>query len=129
MQDKNILIKNWLLKSDEAFEDAKKSINLDMLSTAQSRLYYAIFYAVSSLAQKNDFATSKHSQLLGWFNREYVKKQLISADIAEIYKTTFEFRHKSDYTFTFKPNKQYLLEDLKKAEEFIKVIKELLQIG
>lgn len=44
-----------------------------MLSTALNRLYYAIFYAVAALAQKFNFITSKHSQLLGWFNREFIK--------------------------------------------------------
>ena len=52
MQDENkILLGNWLNKSDTALDDTKKNIEINSLETAQNRLYYAIFYAVSALAK------------------------------------------------------------------------------
>jgi uncharacterized protein (UPF0332 family) len=126
MLDKEILVNNWLFKSDEALKDAKKNLELDMLSNAQNRLYYAVFYAICALGQKNGFITSKHGQLLGWFNREYLKSNLVDRNTARIYKKSFEFRQKSDYTTAFKPDKQVLTEDVEKAEIFIKIIRQLI---
>ena len=59
-----ILVKNWLKKSVTALKDTKKNIEIKSYETAQNRLYYAIFYAVSALAKSENFITSKHSQII-----------------------------------------------------------------
>ena len=123
MQDKTILINNWLEKAKEVLKSTEKNIKINELYTAQNRLYYAVFYAVSALAQKNNFATSKHSQLKGWFNREFVKTEKINSEYGELYFDLFEARQKSDYTFNFKPNKENLISDLGKVKEFIEIIR------
>lgn len=61
-QDNVILINSWLNKSSEALNDLKKSIDNNMLTTAQNRLYYSIFYAVVALGYCEGFITSKHTQ-------------------------------------------------------------------
>lgn len=129
MQDNGIIIENWTYKSDEALIAAEKTLEVDLLSTAQNRLYYAIFYIVSALAKKHGFVTAKHSQLLGWFNKEFVKTQKLGTEISRIYTKSYEFRQKNDYTFEFKPNKEKLQEDLELAKNFISKIKQLLDIN
>lgn len=128
MQDNEIIVKNWIDKSDEALIAAEKNLEIELLSTSQNRLYYAIFYIVSALAKKNNFVTAKHNQLLGWFNKEFVKSQKIDVENSRIYTKSFEFRQKNDYTFEFKPNKEKLKKDLELAKEFILKIKQLLEI-
>ena len=125
MQNK-VIIDNWLLKSDEAYKESEINIRMNCLQSAQNRLYYAIFYAVSALAKSQGFITSKHSQLLGWFNREYVKTELFPKEIARIYVETFEFRQKSDYTFSFKLNIEKLQISLNETQIFLNKIKEIL---
>ncbi|MDD3436238.1 MAG: HEPN domain-containing protein [Candidatus Gastranaerophilales bacterium] len=125
MQDK-IIIDNWLLKSEEALREAEINIKMNCLQSAQNRLYYAIFYAVNALAKSKGFITSKHSQLLGWFNREYVKTEILPKEIAKIYVETYEFRQKSDYTFSFKPNAEKLKLSMNEAEVLINKIKKIL---
>lgn len=125
MQDK-IIIENWLLKSEEALQEAEINIKTNCLQSAQNRLYYAVFYAVSALAKSKGFITSKHSQLLGWFNREYVKTGLSPKETAKIYVEIFEFRQKSDYTFSFKPTINKLNISLNEVKIFINEIKNRL---
>lgn len=120
------IVKNWLLKSQEAYDEAKINIDVNCLQSAQNRLYYSIFYAVSALAKSNGFITSKHAQLLGWFNKEYVKSNLFSKEIAKVYVETFEFRQKSDYTFSYKPNKEKLKVTLGEVKVFIDEINKIL---
>lgn len=119
MQDKEALIDNWLLKSKETLISVEKNICIDELYTAQNRLYYAAFYAVSALAQKNGFATSKHSQLKGWFSHEFIKTNKIDKEYGKLYFELFESRQKSDYTFTYKPSKENLIINLGLVKEFI----------
>lgn len=126
MQDNEILIENWFSKAKEAIVSTKKNIDIDELYVAQNRIYYTIFYAVSALAQKYNFATSKHSQLKGWFNREFIKPNKINPKFGKLYFKLYESRQKSDYTFTFKPNKESLLLNLELVKEFVSEIEKLL---
>jgi len=122
MQDNEILIKNWLSKSKETLQSAEKNVEINELATAQNRLYYAVFYAVSALAQKNNFATSKHSQLKGWFSREFIKTNRLDKKYGKLYFKLFESRQKSDYTFTYKPDKENLITNLSLVKKFIEEI-------
>ena len=42
---------------------------------AVNRIYYGLYYAVTALAIKHRFETSKHLQLIGWFNKEFIASQ------------------------------------------------------
>ena len=126
MHDKEILITNWILKSKETLISAQKAIEIDELHMAQNRLYYAAFYAVSSLGQKNNFTTSKHSQLKGWFSREFIKTGKIDQKYGKLYFKLFEARQKSDYTFTYKPNKETLNINVGLVKEFIAEIEKII---
>ncbi len=95
--DKNVLIKHRICRAKEAIEDARIALDNGRLFAAENRIYYAIFYIVSALALKDDFSTSKHSQLLGWFNRTYIKTGKLPEDIGKIYADAFQNRQESDY--------------------------------
>ena len=128
LDDNKFLVQNWLEKSDIAIEDTKKNIEINSLETAQNRLYYGLFYAVNALAKSQNFATSKHSQLLGWFNQNYIKTDKIDKNLSKIYRLSFENRQKTDYTFFYKPQKARLELDLQAAIKFICEIKSILGV-
>ena len=67
-----ILIKNCLLKSQEALNDARFNYENDRFAVSLNRIYYSIFYSVMALGYKDNFITSKHKQLMGWFNKKYI---------------------------------------------------------
>lgn len=122
-QDKKILVENWLSKAEEALIDAKDTIESGKYTNAQNRLYYAVFYAAMALGHNNDFITSKHSQLLGWFNKNFVKTGIVDKKFGYIYSKAFNNRMKSDYTITFKPDKDDLLQSFEDIKEFIEIIR------
>lgn len=126
-QHKKILIKNSFLKSYEALDDAKYAIDGNRLSTAQNRVYYAIFYSVIALGYINNFITSKHSQLLGWFNKKFVfEEKIFDAEIYKIYKAAYESRMKSDYEFTDKPEKKVINNSFEDAKIFVETIEKYI---
>lgn len=95
---KNILVKNSLIKSEEAYNDAKFNFENKRYSVTLNRIYYSIFYAVSALAYNFNFITSKHSQLMGWFKRKFIfEDKLFDERLMDIYKTAFKNRQESDY--------------------------------
>ncbi len=84
-------------KSRITLEDARIAIENKRFLNASNRIYYAIFYIVSALALTKNFFTSKHVQLLGWFNQNFVNSGIVSKELGKIYSNAFEFRQESDY--------------------------------
>ena len=95
--NKDELIKYRISRAKETIEDATVALENERLHSAENRIYYSIFYLVSALALKDGFSTSKHGQLLGWFNKNYVKTGIVSSSIGKIYADAFANRQESDY--------------------------------
>lgn len=91
------LIVYRLQKGRETLEDAHILAEADRWNTCVNRLYYACFYAVSSLLAAKGLSSSKHSGVRSLFNRYYVKTGIVSKDMATIYNDLFERRQESDY--------------------------------
>ena len=91
--DRQTLIDNAILKAQDAILAAESNFKNGFYSTCQNRLYYAIFYVVTALAYKNNFVTSKHSQLMGWFNKKYIyDEKIFDNNLLQIYKEAFTNR-------------------------------------
>jgi len=121
--DKEALIKRSL----ETISEAEQAIQNNHLHLAVNRIYYAIFYAVSALAVKNDFSTSKHSILLSWFNGEFVKKQIITKELGNIYNIAFQNRMKGDYDDLIAFSKESILGNFNQMKLFVQKIKQLIE--
>jgi len=68
-QTKTDLIKYKLEQARETIEVVDLLLKNDKFSTAVNRIYYGMFYSILALALQNDYETSKHQQLIGWFNK------------------------------------------------------------
>ncbi len=124
---KNDVINNLIHKSHTALDDAKLAIDNERFETANNRIYYAILYIVSALAYRNDFITSKHSQLQGWFNKTFIKTNSLEMKYAIVYKEAYENRMKSDYEFTYKPSKEKSEDLYLRAYDFVNCIEAFLK--
>lgn len=75
---------------------------------------------------KYGFSTSKHNQLLGWFNKNFVKSKKIEKEFGDIYRNALENRMESDYedfkTFSF----EEATVDFKNMQRFVDRIEKLL---
>jgi len=86
------LIKHRVEKSRSLHNEALFLFNSGLYNTAVNRIYYAMYHAVSALALKDSFTTSKHLQLIGWFNREYVKTGRTDINSGKYLTRAFEMR-------------------------------------
>ena len=78
-------------------EEIQSHIDNGHLHTAINRIYYGMFYILSALALKKGFVTSKHQQLIGWFNKEFVKTKIVDKKLSEIILSAFDMRSHGDY--------------------------------
>jgi uncharacterized protein (UPF0332 family) len=126
--DKQALINYRIYKAKETVYDAKLALDNDRFANALNRIYYSIFYIVSALAVKHDFSTSKHKQLMGWFNFNFVKDGIVNVDLWDTYKNCFENRQESNYDdfveFEKSDVKRYYEEMMVFVSEIEKIINE-----
>jgi uncharacterized protein (UPF0332 family) len=124
--DNSLLINYRVSRAKETIDDARIAIENDRLHAAENRIYYAIFYIVSALALKDDYTTSRHGQLLGWFNKNFVKTGILSSDIGKIYADAFENRQESDYQDYIKLDAADVSRHYTEMLKFIKEVEKLL---
>lgn len=81
-------------KARESIKAARIMLNEKMLTFAMNRIYYAMFYAVQAALSMKGVSFSKHSQVKGYFNREFIKSGLLPMDMGRLYNKAFEYRQK-----------------------------------
>ncbi|MBM2815528.1 MAG: hypothetical protein HW421_2290 [Ignavibacteria bacterium] len=96
-EQKEAIIQHRIQRAKETIEDARVALETNRIKNALNRIYYSAFHIVSSFAIKNEFSTSKHKQLIGWFNKYYVHTGIVSGDLYKIYSLSFNNRQESDY--------------------------------
>jgi uncharacterized protein (UPF0332 family) len=96
-QTRDDLIKYRLEQARDTIEVVDLLIINDKLSTAVNRIYYGMFYSLLALALQFNFETSKHQQLIGWFNKEFIRSGLIEKEFGRILRDAFENRTSGDY--------------------------------
>jgi uncharacterized protein (UPF0332 family) len=95
--ERQSLIAYRLEQSKETIELARFLIDSERLNIAVNRIYYGMYYSVTALALKWNFETSKHGQLIGWFNKEFVATQKLDIKFGKILRNAFQNRTKGDY--------------------------------
>lgn len=96
-QSKNELIKYRLEQARDTIEVVDLLIENDKLSSAVNRIYYGMFYSLLALGLQFNFESSKHQQLIGWFNKEFIRAGLIEKVYGRILRDAFENRTSGDY--------------------------------
>jgi len=96
------------------------------LRAAVNRIYYGMFYSLLALGIKNEFETSKHAQLIGWFNKSFINNGLIDTKYGKIINKAFNRRTKGDYDVYIDFDKDTVIEMYNDMQDFIARIKNYL---
>ena len=81
----------------ETIELARFLIENEKYGIAVNRVYYGMYYALTALALQNRFETSKHGQLIGWFNKEFIATKKLDSQFGKSLRNAFQNRTKGDY--------------------------------
>lgn len=124
---KEAIIEHRLKQAEEAGANAELLYNNTAHAAAINRIYYAMFYAVVALALRNGFSTSKHGQLIGWFNREFIKSQVFDVRLSDILRKAFDLRSDADYEIAPLPSPEEIESMLADMKQFVATIKAWLK--
>lgn len=102
-------------RAQEDLETAAILLREQKLKSSVNRSYYAIFHALRALTALDQFDSSKHSGVIAYFNRTYVKGGIFNKSLSKILDTSFRLREKVDYQDFFIVSELMAAEQLKKA--------------
>lgn len=126
-QDRKALIDYRIRQAEGTVELAGFLIENGRLAVAINRVYYGMYYALSALALKHGFATSKHRQLIGWFNKEFVASGKLDIRFGKSLRNAFRNRTKGDYDAFVEFSREEAAQLLDEMSDFVQEIKRLLR--
>ena len=125
--DRHILINYRLEQARETIKLSGFLIDSNQLNVAVNRIYYGMFYAVTALAIKYKFETSKHRQLIGWFNKEFITTGILQPKYGKILRNAFQTRTKGDYDAFITFEREEVIEMHNEMIDFIDSIEKLIR--
>ncbi|MCD7894448.1 MAG: HEPN domain-containing protein [Erysipelotrichaceae bacterium] len=99
----------------------------DYLGSA-NRSYYAIFHSMRAVLalEKKDF--SKHSAVISYFRKEYIKTGMFDKTLSRIISEAFDVRTDSDYNDFYILSKEEIYQQIENAEEFYNEIENYIHL-
>lgn len=121
------LCKYRFQQADDALDEARILLDAEHCRGALSRSYYAMFYALQVLVIQNKVKTSKHSGVISYFDREFVKPGIIDKSFSKWLHRLFDLRQDADYGDMFLPSEQQCREAFQHAQKFVQRIREYFE--
>jgi len=120
-------IRSILGKASAKPEAARILLGADAWDDAASRAYYAAFHAVSAVHLSRDNTYSSHAQLIGRFNKDFVKTGLFPQEYTRILARLFEDRQAGDYDVVGTMTEAEARQDVEDAEKIVAAIADYLE--
>ena len=90
-------LSKWRIEKAEAtFRDGEELERMGSYHGAINRYYYAAFHAVRALLATKGLDSSKHSGVISYFNREFVKPGLANKTSSKALSDLFRLRSNAD---------------------------------
>jgi uncharacterized protein (UPF0332 family) len=117
-----------LIKASEKLETARIMYENARYDDAVSRAYYAAFHAMTAALLSRNLSYSSHGQVIGAFNREFIKTGGFPKDFSAVIQGLFDDRQIGDYGIFVKISKSTAREHINKAENMVEAIRVFLKL-
>ena len=118
-----------LAKAARTLEAAQSVIENGFFDDASSRAYYTAFHAASAALAGRGLFFSSHGQVMGAFNREFVKTGLCPVEAFQKIRRLFEHRQVGDYSATVSIDRSTAEQDVKDAAWLVDECRRLIENG
>ncbi len=123
------LINYRMAMADDKLTSAKLLLDAGLYKDSVGRSYYAIFSAIRAVLAIKQVDFSKHSGVIAYFQKEYIKTEVFEKKYSKYLQQAFQIRNSCDYDDFFIVSKQDAEEQYKRAEEMLDVIKKYILEG
>lgn len=116
-----------LERAEKSIQAAKELAASGFYDFAASRAYYAAFYAATAVLLNEGLEFSRHSGVIASIHQRLVKTGKLDKEQGKELNWLFELRNVGDYGVTIHVSQQDAERAVQVAENFLRVIKSLLQ--
>ena len=125
-EDKRVLVQLHLEKAHACLADAEQLMELESISAAANRFYYAVFHAMHALFVANGIQSKSHHGTNAQFHQHFIKTGIIDPKFGHFIAVMENMREKADYDVIYDVAREDL-EALKPlAYELVQLIEKLL---
>ena len=104
-----------LAKAQDKLSSARIMLENGRFDDTVSRSYYAVFHAISAALFSKSLSYSSHAQVIGAFNREFVKIGVFPHSFTKMIKQMYNERQIGDYDFDSWIDEQTARESIENA--------------
>lgn len=125
-QARKDLSKYRLEQAKQCIKSAEVLYGIDDYKGAANRSYYSIFHAMRSVLALEATDFKKHSAVISYFRKTYIKTGLFNVDLSDIISEAFDIRSDSDYDDFYLVSKEDIQTQIKNAKYFCEEIEKYI---
>ena len=114
-------------RAKDDLESSRLLFENKKLAQSINRSYYSIFHATRALLAMESFDSRKHTGIIAFFNKHFVRTGKIEKEYSKILMDAQDFRLDSDYDDFFIISKEEAKQQLDAAARFIKRIEKYIE--
>lgn len=126
-EEMRTLIRYRMERAQESLDEASLLFESGHTNTAVNRLYYACFYAVSSLLLTQNLSSSKHSGVRAMFHQRLVRTGRVSAELGKFYDILYNNRQKGDYADLVRFERDDIQPWFERTRDFLSEVNKLIE--
>lgn len=115
-----------IAEAEDSLKVAAHCLKEGLYKDSINRSYYAAFYAVKAILALSTVDFKRHKDVMGYFNKEYVAKEIFPREIGRKLGTLQRVREKSDYDDFYIASREKAEEQFQTAELIIGEVKKYL---
>lgn len=105
-----------IAEAEDSLKVAAHCLKEGLYKDSINRSYYAAFYAVKAILALSTVDFKRHKDVMGYFNKEYVAKEIFPREIGRKLGTLQRVREKSDYDDFYIASREKAEEQFQTAE-------------
>lgn len=118
-----------MARAREMLSASESNLEIGQYKTSLNRSYYAIFHAMRSANALKNFDSSKHSGVIAFFTKEYLKTDIMDRKLSVIIKDSSFCREKSDYDDFYVAGRAEAEKQLKNAQYFVRQVESYVRLA
>ena len=127
-QKRKELARYRIKQADESLDEARFLLSGGRSPRSiMNRLYYAMFYSVLALLIYEPYSSSKHSGVVGYFNKSFIRGGVFDKEMGRTLNKAFELRQREDYREYSYLTAEEAADFLQRAESFVHEVSHYLQ--
>jgi hypothetical protein len=121
------LIHFRMQQARESLQEAMTLFQASLWRGAINRAYYAMFYSILALAVLRQEVTSKHSGVITFYDREFIRSGMFPKKFSKALHLAFQRRQENDYGEVFSVTEEDADQAINDAKEFVAAVEDFLK--